>query len=401
MKKKNVLLLLIQLSVSINLISQNCNCSELLQYGLYNHFNKTVKVDDYSKLNNEIYNSSKKESSESMDASASYKVFSASYGETEYDLLQKISSGSNLSVKDRSHLENVSTKMVSTEMMSAYKECLRLCQDSGLKFSSSFPSDSRFKSLSFNLEYNPKPGVTRQPIIKEIYIIPEGCYECQGDIVDLKESGNYVENHTTYKLLCQRKIEKAAFKLDGTDDKFVYAEEALISIQSDMGDYQIRIPMLEANTSEFSKGIGEIVASLMTEEVFIATHGNDWVLANGSPAPSGSEYKKYIDKYLPHLKSKLPDLRGVFLRGKNHNRPNGGNEDGDLSLGTYQVDELKSHNHPFKDKHAHDDKWAYEKNTGKNHFDADLTTSNSKTSDFGGKETRPRNVTVNYFIKIN
>ncbi|MEL6699634.1 MAG: hypothetical protein AAFP89_25575 [Bacteroidota bacterium] len=130
----------------------------------------------------------------------------------------------------------------------------------------------------------------------------------------------------------------------------------------------------------------------------------EWLPADGSVSPPNSPYFDLVfgdPSYASYIKNegKIPDLRGVFLRGKNSNRStNDGNPEGNKPLGTYQRDELKSHDHPYKDFHANDPAGIHNgpirPNPGHNK-DLDRVTSRR-----GGAETRPRNVTINFYIKI-
>lgn len=102
----------------------------------------------------------------------------------------------------------------------------------------------------------------------------------------------------------------------------------------------------------------------------------------------------------------LPDLTGKFLRGVSKNadgtdRPesdpdrdyrtsiNGGSSGN--NVGSYQADELKNHNHDYI---LYAGKWGRASDAG-----AWTGNSSAKTSSFGGNETRPKNVYVNYLIK--
>jgi microcystin-dependent protein len=102
---------------------------------------------------------------------------------------------------------------------------------------------------------------------------------------------------------------------------------------------------------------------------------------------------------------RVPDLRGVFLRGVNHgaddafadpdnslrtNRGTNGNTGN--KVGSFQADELKTHSHEFtfgKLKRA-DGSW-------ETITEGSSSTYNSKFA--GGNETRPVNAYVNYIIK--
>jgi hypothetical protein len=139
--------------------------------------------------------------------------------------------------------------------------------------------------------------------------------------------------------------------------------------------------------------VGDIRYSILSEAQFRALHGTEWELLQGQPVPRDSELIEYWGD------RNLPDARGVFLRSRNHNRDRQqGCPAGDLNCGSYQDDQLKSHNHStFSNHHSHvlaHGTWKtpspYGYPNGGEH----------NTSNTGGSETRPRNITVNTFIKV-
>jgi hypothetical protein len=139
--------------------------------------------------------------------------------------------------------------------------------------------------------------------------------------------------------------------------------------------------------------IGMIVPSMLTLAQFQAINGTTWVLANGASV-SGSAYATITGN------STVPDLRGMFLRGKNNGRADT-NEDpgGERSLGNLQADEFKSHRH---------DLVVYDSAGSGNNYPTDYFpnvsvtgTNTTAIQPTGGIETRPKNIAVNYFIKIN
>jgi hypothetical protein len=149
--------------------------------------------------------------------------------------------------------------------------------------------------------------------------------------------------------------------------------------------------------------VGDVKTSMLTEAQFQAQHNDTWVLMDGRGV-GGSTYETITGS------STIPDARGQFLRGKNNGRADGQeNPDGDVALGTYQADEFASHNHGGGN-HNH----TYNKG-GSDAFNGpfsdstndqnppDGVTDNSGViiNTEGGNETRPKNVTINYFIKIN
>lgn len=95
----------------------------------------------------------------------------------------------------------------------------------------------------------------------------------------------------------------------------------------------------------------------------------------------------------------VPDFRGMFLRGMDStavNDPdaatrtslNGGNSG--AKVGSYEVDELKSHTHPMTGSFT---------GVAAGSGTAFGTFSTSNTLAAGGNETRPKNIYVNYIIK--
>lgn len=133
--------------------------------------------------------------------------------------------------------------------------------------------------------------------------------------------------------------------------------------------------------------VGDIIQSMLTEEQFVKENGAGWVLADGRSV-AGSKYATLIG-------ASIPDLRGQFLRGKNNGRSDGQeNPDGDIALGSQTTDKFKSHNHQIKH-------WVNDlTGGGRIGGSADFSNNFFPTESTGGNETAPKNVTVNFFIKI-
>lgn len=157
--------------------------------------------------------------------------------------------------------------------------------------------------------------------------------------------------------------------------------------------------------------IGTIVPSMLEPSKFAEAAGDPnrttWVLADGQPIAAASRYGQLSNK------KKTPDLRGMFLRGMNEKGgldPNDHREPGD-----YQPDALQKHGHntTVTDRPTGYQKGAYpryDKNgigytrdpDGKN---APILSVSVSVSDVTGAnaadETRPKNVAVYFYIKIN
>lgn len=156
--------------------------------------------------------------------------------------------------------------------------------------------------------------------------------------------------------------------------------------------------------------VGSVIYSMLDEATFQSQNTSPtpvrWIIADGRDV-TGSVYQNLTGL------TTVPDLRGIFVRGKSGSRADGNqNPDGDLALGTFTSDKLDSHNHAVSDPgHAHSFDAAGIFNDGGysdgNNRGAHLTftTASSTTgitiSNTGGNETAPKSVTLNPFIRIN
>lgn len=135
--------------------------------------------------------------------------------------------------------------------------------------------------------------------------------------------------------------------------------------------------------------VASIISTLLDETTFQTETSSSWVLCDGRGVV-GSRYQALTGN------ANLPDLRGMFLRGKNNGRSDGKqNPGGDLVLGTYQDHEIQSHTHPIP---------GYGAGGGASYVvnqDDSIYRSTVSTSASGGNETRPTNITVNHMIRIN
>lgn len=167
--------------------------------------------------------------------------------------------------------------------------------------------------------------------------------------------------------------------------------------------------------------VGTITESMLTESQFQTQVGTtNWVLADGRSV-TGSSYESVTGF------STIPDLRGVFRRGKNNGRSTAtGNSNGDVAVGTFHTDQFV-HVHEVYRKNpspTHDE--IYPDNTstiadlsamatkaagrgiqvhdggGTNTFiNDDMFTGGATTQGAANFEVQVRNVTTNVFIRIN
>ena len=163
---------------------------------------------------------------------------------------------------------------------------------------------------------------------------------------------------------------------------------------------------LLATDTPIANHIGTIVHSMLTQEQFQRVNGTGWVLMDGRCVSShcddcinDSEYYKVTR--LAHI----PDARGLFLRGHNNNRsdPKHKGNPQNKRLGETQNDQFKSHNHTNNNVvGAQSDRGKGGITSGDSKWGGQTINVLPIISHSGGKdETRPRNLTVNIFIKIN
>lgn len=162
------------------------------------------------------------------------------------------------------------------------------------------------------------------------------------------------------------------------------------------------------NTMDAFK-LGDVKTSVLTEANFQTQHGDCWVLMDG---------RNIAGKDLAVLSgvASIPDGRGVFIRGKNNGKTGTTtNPDGDSALGLYQDDMYKHHTH-IQNEHAHSIvgytrngavgsavivegyNAGYAAKVAALGYAVGTTATNQES---GGNETRVKNITMNYFIKIS
>jgi len=154
--------------------------------------------------------------------------------------------------------------------------------------------------------------------------------------------------------------------------------------------------------------VGEVKISALSPEAFRSRNGKCWVLMDGKNYSKCKEYTEIplfveIDAFKT---GKIPDARGMFLRGMNHNGE-GADPDKKRKVGSTQLDSFKKHEHLYTDFFMNKGK-KRSCGTCNNRFDAAVYDDMTKprqadTQDHnneGGDETRPKNISFYMYINL-
>ena len=169
-----------------------------------------------------------------------------------------------------------------------------------------------------------------------------------------------------------------------------------------------KTPRISPSLSSINKSdmnpVGMIVQSILTEAQFQALNGTGWVLMDGRNI-AGSQYATITGT------SALPDARGMFLRGKNNGRSDGNqNPDGEKNLGEFTTDAIRNiaGNGWYPPTSFTPDGVLFFDTGSNGQGDIARGSNNGRTLRFDASrvvptanDNRPKNLTVNIFIKIN
>jgi hypothetical protein len=144
--------------------------------------------------------------------------------------------------------------------------------------------------------------------------------------------------------------------------------------------------------------IGDIRYSILPPDKFDSINGKGWILLDGRDI-------KGSDLQIGGNVNEIPDARGMFIRGLNLKRTDGKQDPFDIEhsrerlAGEYEEDAFKAHHHPLSFAPA----TGQVINTTENNFYNEFVGRKDKIiiKDDGGTETRPKNIALFIYIKIN
>lgn len=312
----------------------------------------------------------------------------------------------------------------------AYEKCLELQAD---KIQFNYQPSEDFKTININMQYTSptiSDGIFLTGVETEGFTYEIKTVDKEGIIVkkysSLPDTPIYINNLATNILFKREpsvlvkegnqtynKVPRGSITIQTSGKSLMlsYPEEYKPTIPAQRAiELQSQIDNLNMQIEEVGiDGVASVIASLLTEKKFKELYdrnGQEWVLAMGQTVSTNSKYYEYTNT------NELPDLRGRFLRGKNYSRSkSSGNVDGDLALADGQDDTFKSHSHriygnkfPASTSNTNgiisvDVLKSYLENFS-DPVDATFTL-NENNQNKESTETRPRNITVNFFIRIN
>lgn len=390
MKLGNLFFFVIFSSVSFSGLSQDCD--KLLEDGMYlmiHTISRTsLNQDMRSYLLSEQFRSDLKEGDWGTTFSIPIDGVPISIGLNSSDkefneFRQRIEKSTQFSLSTTDYKELTKT-LPNPELYNAFVECSGN-NIVGLVKGRKIEND---ETVIFNFYYRPASTSGKAPKVTSFVVEPKSALIDAGGI----KAGERIPSYLM-SIVCRRS----------------QVNEITVNIQTEAGP--ISDNSGPTRSSRFETPIGTIIASFLPFNSFREANGekgvwkktDKWAPCDGRDV-SGSEFAKYSQ-------SNTPDLRGYFLRGLNEMDPNPPagvetvNRDVQRIVGTNQDDAFQGHRHNIPGTSNVGGRYGFW--TGSNADPRYLDPhSESIISDGHGdprvaNETRPKNIAVYYYIKIN
>ena len=413
MKKKLTFLLCFLTATS----SYSQDCSDLLKWGIFNTVSQSTSSAVFTSNVSDFVRKYESVDNKQESVSAAISVFGlgsagGSYTNDELKYRYEEAKAFNSSQFSSSQGMSFASRFVDKTIVDSYTQCLTLA---GKSVKIDFKPNDNSSSISIRLSASIMPGVSESKLIL-ISVAGEGKIKANRtrNVIAKTYQGGDNALETTTNIL--NDIWSWTFsRVPDTDIPGIKYKRVQIAFTVSADLFVLNLPEVR-DRNYIKPRVGEIVASMLDVTTFERLNNVadkvKWVLANGVPCPP-SDYLT-LD---PVKHAKLPDLRGVFLRGKNYDRDlESGNAQGDLTLGSEQTDAIQDHSHSFpsnpyfisqsKASGAHLQSGM---SAGSAFEDGGVSGISRLTINGTGQmstgqiapETRPNNVTVNYFICID
>jgi hypothetical protein len=321
---------------------------------------------------------------------------------------QRIANATSFAVS-QAFYDQVQIAVPDVEMARAYTECLESTAEYGFKV---IPTVNE-KDVIFIVTYRKQNSVDPMPRVM---------------LFNVKNGTNVTKSFNVGDLL----QDSNAITADRDPEK-----DLTLTLQTDKGTVVYPVP---AESAGFNKDIpvGTVVTSFLNWTEFQS------ITQNNSANPAGPFWSSRFSKWAPAdgrsvpnskfstaaSQPNVPDLRGMFLRGLNSFDPadepspvdNTRRDPDPRTRGSYQGDSFKSHNHGGgtgvdTPDHSHGfGGYPYGTNYGNNNTAMNLNVSpngfyrrtdgaNTRHTHVingdGGAETRPKNIALFYYVRIN
>lgn len=394
--------------------SQSDNCSNLLQYGIYNTIKEQTNDSDYKQQMRKVCDILET-ANQQFDAGSSRASLSIpgvgiggnkSYTREEISELKKIYCEETFEESDVKRFRSIYSRIISSDVLDSYLKCQELSKNSNLPYELNVTvTDPEFSHVTIAMRPVSK-GRPKHPKLAPFQIDTTKFKIIEPALYEVAKKGGDLDQ--AYAIGLERIIRKPDNFIQVGDKKFL-APPSQIVIQMDNDIIPINIPAIALNTQPVylrSPMIGEIITSVLEPDMFFQLYDKDeWMLANGDPIPSHASTLREL------YGETVPDLRGVFLRGKNYGIDIArGNPEGDLANGKFQSDALKSHTHPLTNLNMSRDNLGPGRTRDENFNGAEFSSlqggGRQKPNDLfkiepvGELESRPKNVTVSFYIRI-
>ena len=405
-----ILPILLSLFIVFPVSSQVSDCGFLIRDGIRNFYKTHTYSRDYSESKDKICEaySSYIQNNNLTTAKVKYaKVFKGggSYSKNKIEKIGKWACDESWSVDEFLQNNQAYTSIIDPNWADVISNCINATANS-ISYKIVQSDDPYLGDISISIKGTAGSGQKHPKIVAVV-----------GDSNDFIFSGDVTNSSSNLDISLEEKAFTLNIKrkdLDNTKPIIVAGQKVLgksktLTIGISNGQsIQIVYPTIPyEKTVQLTKGVGEIVTSLLDQDEFYNLYNKNsemWSLADGSTAPHGTSFRQYLDRTNPLANGKIPDLRGVFLRGYNHNRNDGKGNPNPTAIGEHQMDGYANHTHQYYKYDEEGNKsYLFVTNTPNHSTWPYASGANKKTGGAigHGAETRPRNVTVNFFIRIN
>lgn len=405
MKKITIVVCILMLVAGVSLAQSDNRCEKILQDGLYSNFRITntgnFNQDFRTYLLSEQFKQDLRQSKWGGSITIPIEGIPISLGanasEAEFSAFrQRVLQATSFSVSESSY-QSIVSSIPNVDLARVYTDCVERTRTFGFKVNAT----SGEKWVSFVITYTPEISTDPLPKVRTI---------------DVRNGSN-----VKTALVVGQPIANYNSVVSDRDPKM----DLLLFLDTDRGVATYKIPAESPQESSKDMPVGTIITSyLNVEQFYAATKNNEfspggvwtsekskWSPADGRVVPN-SQFQKIASQ------ERVPDLRGMFLRGLNIMEAvpqvpldfehKGRKDMENRSVGSYQPDSIKKHTHELNNgsfnlgyKHPSDNlqggnnrRWWFPEGRW-------TITVKDTGQNLDGEESRPKNVAAYYYIRIN